>query len=234
MTQPTLALFDIDGTLIWTHGAGRTAMKMAMQSAYGTHGTLDEYDPGGRTMREILELALGDVGIGPEQIDRQIDPFYQHLTDKLDLLLSNGKYAAEPCPGAIDVISELVANPDCVLGIVTGNPQSTAVIKLKRGGYPVDQFVCGAYGSESPVRADLVRSAIGRGKTVTGVDFAPEQIVVLGDTIKDITAGQASGARTIGVCTGGDTYDQLATSNPTRIFTDFTDVDAVCSAIMES
>jgi len=227
-----LILLDIDGTLVWTGGAGRAAMKAAMQEVYGTHGTLDTYNPGGRTMLEIMEVALSEGGVDKEDVHAKFDIYNTIMTGKLREFAKNGKYNFRACPGGLDLVDALGKRPDVMVGLVTGNPETTATIKLEAAGYDATVFEVGGYGHESIVRADLIESAIERSVDILGYRIDPQCTVVLGDTIKDVVAAKVHGTRAVVVATGDDALDVLMQSEADYGLEDLTDTEEVLRALI--
>lgn len=225
-----LILFDIDGTLLWTNGAGRTALKFALEQVYGTAGALDSINPGGRTIREIIDDMLGAQGITSTMIDQHYDHFNHVMVDKLQQLVSDPD-RVQPCPGAPALVSKLATRDDTILGLLTGNPQSTATLKLQAAGYDRRAFRVGAYGNENPVRSELLRFALQRAEKLLSISFHPKQVVVIGDTGLDVACGQEVGTRTIAVATGDDTFDNLVACQPDYVFHDLSDTAAIMAVI---
>jgi phosphoglycolate phosphatase-like HAD superfamily hydrolase len=231
MTLQRLILFDIDGTLLWTGGAGRAAIKIALEQVYGTAGSMDAQDPGGRTIKEIVASALAGADIPPEVVRRKYEQFSTTMIGTLEHLLESGTYQVEPCPGGRELVAALAAREDALVGLLTGNPRRTAEIKLNAAGYDLGVFRVGAYGSESEDRSVLLQLVMERVKAITDQRFAGAAVVVIGDTTLDVMTGQSAGARTLAVTTGGDDRATLEAAHPDVIFDNLTDTQAVLAAI---
>lgn len=226
-----LVLFDIDGTLLWTGGAGRAALKLALQEVYGTAGALDMIDPGGRTIKEIVLAVLAEADIAPARVAEARDQFYAVMVREFDRLIASGDYRVEACPGGVSLVNALSAHPDVLPGLLTGNPRSTADRKLRAAGYALDAFRVGAYGDESEDRVVLLRLAIRRAEQQAARPIGG--VSVIGDTVRDITCGQAAQAQTIAVSTGGSTRAQLAAAHPTALFDDLTNTEAILALLLD-
>ena len=227
----TLVLFDIDGTLVKAWGRGMIALKRAALEIFGTYGTMDGMSFAGMTDWQILIAALADAGITAEDIAPQIATYNTCLARHVADLLPEGPI--EPCPGAPEVVSALAANPDVLIGLVTGNMSEIVHGKLRRAGYDPAAFKVGAFGSEGWERSMLPPLALKRAEELTGAHFAPESVVVVGDTPMDIACAQSIGARTLAVGTGpSHTAEELRAYNPTYAFVWMADPDAILAAIL--
>ncbi|NDJ76733.1 MAG: HAD hydrolase-like protein [Chloroflexi bacterium] len=226
-----LILFDIDGTLLWTGGAGSAALRLALERVYGSADTLDNYDPGGRTIKEIMDGVLGAAGVSQDVIQQRAGEFHTMLVAELQRLLSNGRYRVEACPGGWELVTTLAKRPDATLGLLTGNPEATARIKLVAAGYDPAVFCAGAFGDESGDRRALLRLAIQRSQVVTGETFDLSEVVALGDTARDVRCGQAVGVRTLAVATGGDDHAHLVAAQPDHLYKDLTDLDTILQTL---
>ena len=227
-----LVLLDIDGTLMWSGGAGSAALRLALEQAYGAPGLLEKFDPGGRTVEDILTGALMEAGFPPDVIQRGRATFYHVLSVELRRLFGDGHYAPAPCPGALELVQALLRQPQAFIGLLTGNPRATALIKLWATGFDPGHFPVGAYGDEAVVRADLLQLAIKRARRIYGEPFPLSEVVIVGDTVRDVEAGQAVGARVVAVATGGDTLETLQAHQPNALFATLDDTQAVLAALM--
>jgi phosphoglycolate phosphatase-like HAD superfamily hydrolase len=198
-----LYLFDIDGTLIGGDGSGRRAFDRACLEVMGIADALDHIRLDGMTdpliLAEVFEHHLGRPPTD-EESRRVLDAYLGHLEGEI----AAGLYHVKPAvTETLDHLERLGA----IVGLATGNLEAGARIKLKRGDL-WRRFAFGGYGSDSAVRAELVRVAIERGSG--GRQFTREQIFVIGDTPKDVAAAHAAGASAVGVATGRFTVDELA------------------------
>jgi phosphoglycolate phosphatase-like HAD superfamily hydrolase len=133
-------------------------------------------------------------------------------------------------PGVRELIEALVARADAVVGLLTGNIEAGARIKLRSTGlWP--HFRLGAYGSDDADRTRLPRVAAGRAEALVGRAFGGPDTVIIGDTPRDIGCARAFGARAIAVATGWHSVEDLATHRPDRVFADFSDREPALAAI---
>jgi phosphoglycolate phosphatase len=226
-----LVLFDIDGTLLQTGGAGQASTRIALESVFGTSGNLSRFYPGGRTIDAILFDTLLDANIKPEIINTYRQLFYKEYIAAFERMIKSGSYTFRPYPGGPELISALGAKQGVLLGLLTGNHQKTAELKLKTAGYDLKQFTIGAYGNESTDRSTLVGLAKLRAFKQVGRTFADQDIVVIGDTARDVAGAKVAGVKSIGVATGTDNLQMLRSAHPDHLFADLMDTQAVLSAI---
>lgn len=221
-----LILWDIDGTLLRTNYAGIAALTRAFAQLHGREPDMSELDVSGRTDRWIAAGMLRAHGL-PET-----DAHIHALLDAY-LGLLPAELAARPglvLPGILALLDALRARPDTAQGLLTGNLQRGARIKLEH--YSVwHYFEFGAFGDDSPLRNDLGPHAVRRAEARHAATFPPDRTFVIGDTPHDIECGKVIGARTIAVATGAFTLAQLAAHAPTAAFADFSDLAAVLRVI---
>ncbi len=224
-----LVLFDIDGTLLDSHGAGQAAIKDALIEVYGTAGRIDTYPLGGSTIRHIVYGVLTEAGVPREVIESSFDRFIAVWVPALARTIS--QHQSEVYPGVHQLVDTLAARSDVLLGLVTANVEATARIKLEAAGLDPARFPVGAFGDASEVRADLIPLAVAQARALSGVDFDGESIVVFGDAPGDMTAACEAGARAIGVLTSGSARTALEKAGADVVFADLSDTDAVIEAI---
>lgn len=224
-----LVLFDVDGTLLWPDGLGRTSLIAALRRVYGTEGSIETYSFAGRTDREIVRDVLTAVGIDEETVWAQFGNVRTALIEEVIHRLP--QHNIQPCPGAMELITALTAHGEMLLGLLTGNIQETALIKLRAAGFDPSDFQLGAYGDDAIERSDLPPLAVVRAQALTGRRFVGKQIVIIGDTPADVTCGRGVGARSMAVCTGWVTREDLAAVAPDFLFDDLQDTHAVVQAI---
>lgn len=199
-----LLLFDIDMTLVSTGGAGLRALDSAFEVVFGSRGALEGVRPHGKTDPAIIREACLRRGldIRHETRSRILDLYVGFLEAEVR---ASGSYRVLP---GVQELLDRMSGPEVVAGLATGNIESGARIKLKRGGLN-PYFKFGGFGSDSEDRAELVRAAARRGQQWSGVRIPPSSTFVIGDTPMDIAAGRAAGFQTIGVATGTYTADEL-------------------------
>ncbi len=221
-----LILWDIDGTLIVSGRAGIFALAKAFQKKYGREPDFSRLDVSGRTDRWIAQQVLEQQNLEatPDTIHAYLEAYLECLQEELN---------ARPgrvLPGILDLLERFRTNPRIAQGLLTGNLQRGARIKLEH--YQVwHYFSFGAFGDDSPIRNELGPHAVKRARTSHSVDFAPENIFVIGDTPHDIECGKAIGAKTIGVATGNFSVATLQQHHPTAVFADFSDQAAFLRVI---
>ena len=200
----SIYLFDIDGTLISAHGAGRRSFERALEAELGITNGLVGIKLDGKTDPLILDEAMAAAGRGPATDDERRRVFFRYLAG-LDAELESASYRVLP---GVERTLDLLAGTGAHIGLQTGNLEEGARRKLQRGGL-WDRFAFGGYGSDAHVREHLVAIAIERGRARAGTKIDPRSIWVIGDTPRDIEAAHASGARSVGVATGGYDADAL-------------------------
>ena len=207
-----LILFDIDGTLVITHGAGRTSTGLAMREIFGTDAGLDNHHFGGKTDWKTLTELLAERNYSHEEMLEFIPHYEEAIGRHLSQIIHT--FPVAPCPGAMEAVSELRRRGTPTLGILTGNVSTTAPIKLSAAGYDPAWFPVGAYGSEAIERDDLPALAVERAERLLGQRITPEQVMVVGDTPADIACARALGAVAVAVQTGFSKPEELAAAKP--------------------
>src|SRR5438093_11296976 len=184
-----LILFDIDGTLLWTDGAGRRAIHRALLDEMGTAGPIDGYRFDGKTdpqiVRELLELA----GHPEWSSEDRITAVCRRYVDLLTAELAKPTQATRIYPGIKDLLAALEpyeAGGRALIGLLTGNVQHGAALKLRSSGLDPARFAVGAFGSDSHRRADLPAGAAQRAAERTGRRFPGGAIRILGDPPGDL------------------------------------------------
>jgi phosphoglycolate phosphatase len=192
------ALFDIDGTLLVTGGAGAVAWQRAFLESHGIEANIEEHTHAGMTDPEIAEIVFREVigrDGGQEEIAKAIANYLAHLEAAVE---ESSGYEVKP---GIEALLARLADQGVLLGIVTGNIESAAHIKLARGN--LNRFFSfGGYGSDSRDRTELTRRAVERAGAVAGEPLDLEQTIAVGDTPRDVAAGHGAGIRVVGVATG--------------------------------
>ena len=215
-----LLLWDIDGTLLNSGGAGRRAMESAINKKFSIEASLETIDFNGRTDQNILSQFFNQYEIEESEESRLelCDLYYQQLS--IEIPRGEGMIL----PGILEVVESVDKRDDLDQGLLTGNFERGAQVKLEHFNL-WHYFKFGAFGEESEDRNDLGPKALERAKVSSGYNYSPEQVFVIGDTAHDIACGKALGANTIGVATGWTKADDLAIHNPTALFADFTEVE---------
>jgi phosphoglycolate phosphatase-like HAD superfamily hydrolase len=230
-----LILFDIDGTLLWTDGAGRRAVGGALQEEIGSSGPIDTYRLDGKTdpliVRELLELAgRPDAAADPACIESVC----RRYLARLEAELSGPRAATRLFPGVREILNALERyerDGRALVGLLTGNLERGAHLKLRSAGLIPERFRVGAYGSDSGVRSELPAIAAHRAHQRTKRLFPGDAVVILGDTPADVECGRPIGARAIGVATGHYDVAALHAAGADAVFADLRDTAAVLDAI---
>ena len=211
-------LFDIDGTLLVSRGIGRAAKGGAMLECFGLTGDLDNHVFGGKTDWGILAELLAPYGYSSAEIGRRMGEYEAALARHMRAIRPN--FTAQPTVNAMELVHCLRQRDDMLVGLVTGNTEQTARVKLEMARFDPDWFRVGAFGHESPRRADLTRLAKARARQAIGRDLRGKQVVVVGDTPADIAAARAIDALAVAVETGYATRADLAACQPDLLLTD--------------
>ena len=226
-----LLLFDIDGTLVrWGGVAGRVFAR-ALQKIVGRSVDTAGYSFAGRTDLEIARTLLRRAGIAPDQLDESVQAtIEEYLRGFADLVHDQTK--ATLCPGVRSLLQRLDAEPMLTLGLLTGNVSAGADLKL--GHFDIRHyFRLGAFGSDSEDRNDLLPIALRRARERTGIEFQPRQVVIIGDTPRDIECARAHGAMSVGVATGPYTREELQTAGALHVVDDLADTGRVARLLLD-
>jgi phosphoglycolate phosphatase-like HAD superfamily hydrolase len=232
METKRLLLFDVDGTVLLCRGRGIRAMHRAIELLFGLPAAEPRVLPQGKTDPILFEEVAATHGLSPAQLWAQSETLYATYLEVLAAGLREPG-ACEPKPGAAPLLAALIARPDVVLGLVTGNLERAARLKLEAVG--LDRyFVDGAFGSDARRRADLVGLALERFAARERLQFNPERVWVIGDTPDDVASGRAHGTRTLAVATGGFGREELERCGPDIVLDSLADtarvVDILCNS----
>ncbi len=225
-----LVLFDVDGTLVHTGGAGKIAFGKTLASVFNAPESVEKVRFGGRTdislARELF--GLNNIPATPENFRR----FFEHYTFWLDHLMAGSKGGT--CRGVCEFIRDLQTLPDPPqLGLLTGNIRLGAEIKLRRYGL-WELFETGGFADDGEDRNHIAAAALERGRRVLGGNLRGGEIIVIGDTPHDIRCGRHIGARVLAVATGGAELEELRHHRPDWAVGDLTRVSAkqVCNGAL--
>jgi phosphoglycolate phosphatase len=228
-----LVLFDIDGTILLTGGAGRRAITMALHEAVGPVDSFQHVRFDGKTDPQIVSELLDAAGhAGPHDAAR-IEALCQRYITLLERELQEPVTDAALMPGVHPLLDALEARHDVVLGLLTGNVARGAALKLRAVGLDPARFEVGAYGSDSAHRPELPAIAAERACRHFGRVPSGHEVVIIGDTPADVACGVPIGARAIAVATGGYTESDLAACQPWAVFPDLSDTERVLAAILD-
>ena len=228
-----IALFDIDGTLVWTHGAGGRAMRRALLAVNGSEGPRDHrYD--GKTDKQIVREAMAAEGFTADIVDARMTAILDRYLAELARELNSADHQARALPGVHALIDAVAERDDVVLGLLTGNVVAGADRKLRAVGLDPARFLVGAFGDDHEHRHELPPIARARAALHLGRDVRGDACVIIGDTPNDVACGRPIGARAIAVATGHYDVAALAACGPDALFGDLADTAAVLEAIVNA
>ncbi|MBI2945641.1 MAG: HAD family hydrolase [Candidatus Wallbacteria bacterium] len=224
-----IVLFDIDGTLMLSGGAGARALGTAFRELHQVPEVMAEITYAGRTdpsiVRDIFRVKLGRPGADGE-VERILERYVAHLQGEIGT-----SPKAQVLPGIEPLLQSLSGRDDVVLGLLTGNIERGARLKLGRFG--LDRyFEFGGFASDSEDRDEIARVALGRAQERFGAGVTAADTVVVGDTPRDISCARAIGARVLAVATGPHSSAELAGHTPDWLFDDLSDTAGVLRVLL--
>ena len=229
-----LVLFDIDGTLLWTDGAGRRAIQRALVDEAGTAGPIDTYRFDGKTDPQIVQDLLSLAGHAGAENASVIRAVCRRYVDHLRTELERPAQTTRLMVGIADLLAALEpheAGRRALVGLLTGNVAPGADLKLRSAGLDPARFCVGAYGSDSARRADLPAVAAARATALTGASFAGSDVLIVGDTPDDVACGRPIGARSLAVATGSYGVAELRATGAAYVFETLANTALVLDAI---
>jgi phosphoglycolate phosphatase-like HAD superfamily hydrolase len=227
-----LFLFDIDGTLVTARGAGRLAIGHALATTYGVTGPLDTYDFRGKTDQRIVWDLMRGAGLDDARIAAGLAACFDAYVAELETLIGDGARVTV-LPGIGELVRALARRDDAVVGLLTGNIERGAQVKLRPTAlWPL--FRVGAFGSDDIDRRRLPAIACERAHRLTGHRFPFEAVTIIGDTPLDVDCARACGAVAVAVATGFHPAEDLKACGPDLFFVDFADVPATLTALTGS
>ncbi|HMI32343.1 MAG TPA: HAD family hydrolase [Candidatus Limnocylindrales bacterium] len=224
-----LALFDIDGTLLREGIAPKLAFTRALRETYDTAGPISGFRFAGMTDPQCVAEIMRMAGIADEVIfDRReecLDRYVAHLTTEM-----RNHGGATLFPGVRELLVRLRGRDDVLVGLLTGNVQRGAMLKLERFKLG-DYFRFGAFGDEHEDRCELAKIALAKAEELAGRPVAGEEATVIGDTPRDVACARAIGARAVIVATGFVSREELLAAEPDVILDSFEDIEGALHAI---
>lgn len=228
-----LVLFDIDGTLLSAQGAPRRAFHRALFDVYGTTGPIDGHTFDGKTDPQIARELLVLAGLTDAAVDDGLPRLWLTYLRELARELTLPDQQTLVYTGVRELLEALESlQQDVVMGLLTGNIERGAALKLESAGL-ANGFRVGAYGSDHERRDQLPAVAVERARALTGIHFREREVVIIGDTPNDVTCGRALGVRAIGVATGRHEEASLEAAGADHVFADLADTDAVLRGILD-
>jgi len=227
----TLVLFDIDGTLVLTGGAGGRAMSSAFDEVFAIGNAFQGISMAGRTDAWILSDAAAAHGIPPDSpgLARFREAYLRHLVIELE---KPGVARKGVMPGVRDLLDALAPRTDVFLALLTGNYEAGARLKLEYFDL-WRYFSCGAFGDDAPHRNVLVPKALTTVEACGGPAFAAANAIVIGDTPLDVGCAAHAGARSLAVATGSHTVDELRAAGADVVLQDLSNTAEVLRVIAD-
>lgn len=221
-----LLLFDIDGTLVNTVGAGKAALETALDEVFGETGPIDSFDFHGKTDPAIVRGLLAEAGFPDHRIEAGFPDVWSAYYAELDRELAARDGRVHTYTGVDVLLDRLAGDERFAAGLVTGNLEEGARRKLVAAGL-AGRFRFGAFGSDSEHREELPPIALDRAVEEYRRDFDMREAVVVGDTPEDIRCARANGARVLAVATGRHSVAELRQHAPDAALDSLADTSLV-------
>jgi phosphoglycolate phosphatase len=227
-----LVLFDIDGTLLLTAGAGRRAITQALSDEVDDPAAFAGVRFDGKTDPQIVVEMLGLAGQAERHESERVRRLCERYVGLLARELERPTTRTTLMPGVEPLLDRLERTPGVLLGLLTGNLAEGAALKLRSAGIDPSRFRVGAYGSDAAHRPALPPIAARRAERYFGRVPSGPEVVIIGDTPADIHCGTGISARALAVATGGYSVADLAACGPHAVFVDLSDTELVLQAIL--
>jgi phosphoglycolate phosphatase-like HAD superfamily hydrolase len=231
--EPALILFDIDGTLVDTAGAGRLALVEVFRTLYDVDGDVEasrrvRFE--GKTDPVIVVELARVFGVDEREVTGRTAEFERVYLEILQSILSRPEPERRILPGVVTLLDAIEALPHATLGLLTGNIEAGGRTKL--AAFDLNRyFPDGGFASDHHDRAAIARLAHEKMERHTGLSFAASRTTVVGDTEHDIACARANNFRAVAVSSGWAPRDRLVAAAPDALFDDFLDTDAVLDAL---
>ena len=223
-----LLLFDIDGTLLTTNGAGRPAVESALAELVGRPISTEGVSFSGKTdpqiLREVLTQNDADETLLNGRFPEVVEAFRVTMVRVFD------PTGADALAGSRALVEQLHVDDRFQLALLTGNLQEMAYLKVGAIGFDEQHFPFGAFGSDHENRNEL--PAIAKERAIAHSGTEPGDVVIIGDTPRDIECGHLGGCMTIAVPTGRFSYDELAEHKPDVLLDSLEDAEAFLRAVL--
>jgi phosphoglycolate phosphatase-like HAD superfamily hydrolase len=226
-----LVLFDIDNTLLWAGGVTSRTFEAALREVFGTVGDAARFDYSGKTDPQIVRELMQGAGFSEAEIEKRRPLALARYREGLAESIRPEHVHAKP--GAKALLEALERKSIVTLGLLTGNLEATARLKLAPLGAN-RFFAFGAFGSDHEDRYRLPAIALARAREAAGIPFEGRDVVIVGDSVHDVLCGRDLGVRTVAVATGKTSPARLAEVGPDVLLADFSDTGASVSAILDS
>jgi len=224
----TLLLFDIDGTLLLTGGAGKIAFEEAFEEIFEIPNAWRNLDPHGKTDPAIFdEVAKRELGrlLSPGEFDLLMERYEEIFEERIQ---QSPRF--ELMPGVIEILEHLSRKPDIFLALATGNFERAGRMKLKRGAVE-HYFQTGGFGNDAREREKILLAAVDYSEELARQRFEKHRTFVIGDTEYDIAAAKKAKLRSIAVLTNGRTRKHFEKDPPDHILNDLTDIPAFMACL---
>lgn len=222
MQPKRLLLFDIDGTLMSSGGAGRLALRRACTHLWGTTNAMTGVGCAGRIDPHIFRDAILNAGISePDEIERAMQHLIPCYLELLPTTLAE-VHAVETLQGVQETLLWLQQQSSAILSLATGNFRAGAHLKLSQVGL-LDFFVLGGFGEDGISRTQVLESAWRRAEEWLGTPIAREHVLVIGDTLLDVMAARQAGIPVAAVASGGHSFAELEAAQPDWLWRDMWD-----------
>ena len=215
-----MILFDIDGTLLLTGGAGRIALESCFEELFGIPNSWGDLIPDGKTDDMILR-ELAQNALSRDLTKHEYDTLRKRYLELFRIEIKKAPHF-RLMPHIKEVLLRLSQKKNVLMGLATGNFEEASWLKVERGGLK-SYFKFGGFGSDSSDRIELTRTAIERGQKLASKPISKNDIFVIGDSIHDIRAGKALGIHTLAVATGRTTHQELLDCKPDLLLKDLTE-----------
>ncbi|MFG0252815.1 MAG: HAD family hydrolase [Phycisphaerales bacterium JB038] len=224
-----LILFDVDATLLLTHGAGVRAMQRAGQRLYGSFELEGVQFAGGLDSIIFEDLAKANgIESNPKELQRFHDCYHEELLRGF----ANGD-TSEALPGVKALLARLSGLQGLTLGLLTGNFELTGKLKIVKAGIDLSLFEFGVWAMDGATRNDLPPVAMRRYRQLRGEPIEPGRVVIIGDTKRDVNCAAHNGCRCLGVATGPFSVEDLLAEGAEAAFEDLSDTGAVVERILQ-
>jgi len=223
-----LLLFDIDGTLLLTGGAGKVAFEEAFEELFEVPNAWRNLDPHGKTDPAIFdEVATRELGrlLTPGEFDLLMERYEDIFEERI-----HESPRFELMPGVVEILEHLSRDPEIFLALGTGNFERAGRMKLSRGGIE-HYFHTGGFGNDAREREKILLAAVTYSEELARKSFEKSMIFVIGDTEYDIAAAKKAGLKSIAVLTNGRTRNHFKKDPPDHILEDLTDIPAFLACL---
>ena len=230
-----LVLWDIDGTLLHSGGAGRDVFEVAVRRVLDRDlapEAFAEVRMGGKTDPQIAREVLLIAEVADHEIDRHLPLVLRELEVELAAAADRIRRDGHVHPGVVQVLQRLHDDEGILQSVLTGNLAANAAVKL--GAFGLERWLdleVGAYGSDHHDRRELVGMSLQKVSRLRGLDFRPADTWIVGDTPRDFECARAGGARCVLVATGGPSYEELSTLGADAVLRDLSEIEDVITVL---